>query len=136
MDYKIVRRTLKMVDGEPEKYFPYPVWNGSCSLNELAEEISLTTTLSPADVKACIECLLQAIPNHLKAGQIVRCGSFGSFKLSFSAAQKGSENEEDVKASNIVRTKVIFRQGSELKRALQTVSFRQVKTSTPTKSDN
>ncbi len=125
MNYSILKHKNPVKPEEGEKFYPHPVWNQVCSINELANEISLATTLTPADVKACIECLLQAIPHHIMEGQCVKCGEFGSFKLGFSA--KGQVKKEDVSASDICKPRVLFRASVALKNAIAKTTFTPVK---------
>ncbi len=122
MDFSIAYRPNPKNEGEPKKYYATPVWNGMIDLDKLAEEISLSTTLTPADVKACIACLFQSLPGHLMAGQAVNCDGFGIFRLSFSA-KGGHEKKEDVSAKDIGVLRVLFRANPKLKKRLEETEF-------------
>jgi predicted histone-like DNA-binding protein len=66
---------------DPKKYYASLVTRGDVSLRKLAKEITEISTVSPPDVMAVIEALLQIIPRHLIQGEIVRLGDFGSFSV-------------------------------------------------------
>ena len=118
MKYSISFRPNPKEDSEPKRYYANPIWNGICSTDELANEISLATTLSPADVKACIACFMQSIPQHLMKGEAVNCEGFGIFRLSFSV-KEGHLESKDVSSSDIKKFRVLFRPCSKLKKQLE-----------------
>ena len=125
MNYSVVSRPNPLKKDEPPKFYATPVWTeDQCTLDELAEEISLATTLTPADVKACFACLMQSIPKHLKKGEAVNCKDFGIFRLSFSV-KEGHEKAEDVSARDIETLRVLFRPSSILKKQLKDTKFSQ-----------
>lgn len=122
MRYSIVLRPNPLVKGSTPKFFANPIWNEMCTTDDLADEISLATSLTPADVKACIACFMQSIPKHLMLGQSVNCEGFGIFRLSFSV-KEGHEKKEDVSANDIETLRVLFRPCSKLKKQLKSTKF-------------
>lgn len=122
MKYSISKRPNPMNKDETPKYYATPVWDGQCSIETLADEISLATSLSPADVCACLYSFLQAVPNHLMAGQAVNLEGFGIFQLSFNVSG-GHENAEDVSSSDIETLRILFRACPMLKERLEKTSF-------------
>lgn len=122
MKYSIVLRPSPLNKDAAPKYYANPIWDGQCSTDELAEEISLATSLSPADVKACIACFMQSIPAHLMRGQAVNCEGFGIFRLSFSV-KTGHEKKDDVSARDIDTLRILFRPCIKLKKQLETTKF-------------
>lgn len=122
MKYSIVKRPNPLQKDSEPMYYANPVWDGQCSLETLANEISLATSLSPADVRACLYSLLQSIPNHLKAGQAVNLEGFGILRLSFSVS-RGQKEAKDVSASDIQKLRVLFRASPSLKKALKDTPF-------------
>ena len=122
MNYSICKRPNPIDKEKPNMYYATPIWSGMCGIDELAEEISLATTLTPADVKACIACFMQSIPKHLMAGQAVNCEGFGIFRLSFSV-KEGHEKKEDVTAKDIEILRVLFRPCPKLKKQLEETKF-------------
>ena len=125
MNYKVVLRPNPMDKDAPSKYYATPIWAQElCGTDELAEEISLATSLTPADVKACIACFMQSIPKHLMKGEAVKCESFGIFRLSFSV-KTGHEKIEDVSGRDVETIRVLFRPSSKLKELLKSTRFTQ-----------
>ena len=122
MNYSICNRPNPLDREKPNLYYATPIWSGMCGIDELAEEISLATTLTPADVKACIACFMQSIPKHLMTGQAVNCEGFGIFRLSFSV-KEGHEKREDVTAKDIETLRVLFRPCTKLKKQLEETKF-------------
>lgn len=122
MKYSISKRPNPMNKDEAPKFYATPVWEGQCSIEVLADEISLATSLSPADVRACLYAFLQAVPQHLMAGQAVNLEGFGIFRLSFSVSG-GHENAEDVSAADIETLRVLFRACARLKEYLDKTPF-------------
>lgn len=127
MNFSIRKRPNPQDKTAEQKYYATPVWNEMCVTEELADEISLSTTLSPADVKACIACFMQSIPKHLMKGEAVKCEGFGIFRLSFSV-KKGHEKLEDVSAKDIDTLRVLFRPSSKLKEQIKKTTFSPVRT--------
>lgn len=125
MNYTIALRPNPIDKEAAPKYYATPVWTEvQCSTDELADEISLATSLTPADVKACIACFMQSIPRHLMKGEAVNCETFGIFRLSFSVKQ-GHENAEDVTGKDVDKIRVLFRPSTRLKEQLKATKFIQ-----------
>lgn len=123
MMYSIVTRDNPLNRGE-FKYYCKPEYGEEINIRYLANEISKSCTLTPMDVKAVIESLLQYIPEHLKMSQKVRLDDFGIFKLGFSS--KGQEKEEDASASDIEGLKVYFTPCAQLRHELVDTEFSKV----------
>ncbi len=121
MKYNILKRANPLKPSDPKKFYAAPVYAGEVTMRALADEISEVCTLTPADVIAVIEALLQRLPALLKNGQIIRLGDFGTIKLSFSA--KGKIKQEEVHAGDIKNVRVLFLPSVELKRKLQDIGF-------------
>ena len=124
MNYSIILRPNPLDKTAEPKYYVSPIWSDQCSTDELAEEISLATSLTPADVKACIACFMQSIPAHLMRGEAVNCEGFGIFRLSFSVST-GHEKAEDATARDIDTLRVLFRPSPKLKEKLKATKFSQ-----------
>lgn len=123
MYYSISLRPNPMDKDAPSKYYATPVWTEAmCTTEELAEEISLATSLTPADVKACIACFMQSVPKHLMRGEAVKFDTFGIFRLSFSV-REGHEKAEDVSAKDIDTKRILFRPSTKLKEQLKETKF-------------
>lgn len=105
----------------PKKWYAISVTKGDISLRELSKEIAEISTVSTVDTMAVIESLLQLIPRHVVAGQIVRLGDFGSFCVRLSS--QGTDTEKDWKTHLINKANLCFRPGKELKNQLDNVIF-------------
>ena len=105
-------------DRSQEKYYPAPVYTDEIGVDELAEEISYATSMTPTDVKAVLEGLLNVMPKHLRRGVKIKLNRFGTFKVIFGG--NGQENAEDVTASDIDGTRISFIGASEMKKAVLT----------------
>lgn len=121
MQYTTTKRfnPLKREDGA--KFYAMPYYGEEIDIRQLANEISKTCTLTPADVRAVIEILLDKMPFYLKNSNKIRLDGFGIFKLSFSS--EGHEKEEDVSAQDIKNVRVLFTPSAELKKELSDISF-------------
>ena len=118
MEYTIQQRANPLDREKGKKFYASPIWGTVLTIRALAKEISKSCTLTPADVVAVLESLLQLLPVFLKNGNSIRIGDFGIFKFSFSAT--GQEQIEDVSAKDISNVRVLFRPSMQLKKELQT----------------
>ncbi len=105
----------------PMQYYPRAVHSGIIDLDELADQISIKSTVSPADCYAVIVGLVNEISLSLEEGKIVRLGHLGSFQVSVKGT--ASANLIDVKPQNIKSASIIYRPGSRLKKMLNNLTF-------------
>ena len=82
-------------------------------LDELAEEISGSCTLTVHDIKAVISALEERIFKSLRNGQSARFGDLGSFHPTLSSS--GAATEEEFSKENIRGVKVRFTPSSKLR---------------------
>jgi len=108
----------------PQKFYAAFKSNGEMSLKQLSERIAQISTVSRTDTMAVLTALVEVVPEELANGQTVRLGDLGSFSINISS--EGSDTAEQVSASNIRASKVVFRAGRELKDKLETASFQKV----------
>lgn len=108
----------------PRKYYARPSYDGTLSIREICRDIADSSTVSPADVFAVVESLLQKIPDYLIDNKIVKLGDFGTFRLSFSSS--GAENEEDLDSGNIKKNKILFRSGNLLMNEVNNAKYTKV----------
>ncbi|MFB9120219.1 HU family DNA-binding protein [Bergeyella porcorum] len=99
--------------GGDKKFYASPVYTGEITLEQLTERIEKISTVSGADIRAVLYALVDVIPAELANSQIVRVGDLGSFRLSIGS--EGKEKEEEVTASGIKSSKIIFTPGSKIK---------------------
>jgi predicted histone-like DNA-binding protein len=60
----------------------------------------------------------------LSDGKVVELGKLGSLRVSISSS--GEENSEDVNASNIKISRVLFRPGNDITNLLKTLEFEKI----------
>lgn len=127
IDYKVLGIQKPGTD-EPQylKYYPRPTSAQRVEIEELAEEISYSTTLTDVEVEGVIKALIKQMQLHIANGRIVALGKFGSFRITFHAA--GSATPEEVKASDIKKVNLRFCPGTGLSKALdlRNLKFRSI----------
>src|SRR5690606_40675576 len=80
----------------PKKFYLRPVSSGEKTLDDLAADISHSSSLTESDVYAVLQSLVRAIPRAISDGYIVRLGNLGSFRMSVNST--GSTKKEDVRS--------------------------------------
>jgi len=108
----------------PKKFYPRPVHSGEITLENLAADISYSSSLTESDVYAVLQSLVREIPRNISHGNIVRLGNLGAFRLGSNS--KGSETEEEVSAANIVRTRLLFYPGKHVKSVIDGLTFEKM----------
>jgi len=119
--FKVVELGNPSNQAAPKKFYPRVSSTGEISLRDLSKELGLQSTVSPADVLAVLESLIEALPRHLGQGEIVRLGDFGSFNLSVTG--EGQDTADKVTALKIDSCKIQFRPGKELKKQLDSITY-------------
>lgn len=110
--------------GGKKKYYATAVTNGEMDLDKLTKYIEKTSTVSGADIRAVLYAMVDAMTENLSNGEIVRLGDLGSLRVSISS--EGSDKEEEVRASTVKSSKVIFSPGKKIKEMLKSVSYQKV----------
>ena len=118
--YTIVARGNPQKPDAPKKHYILAKSTGETSLLVLAERMEMST-LSSTDLVAAIEALLITIPKELAAGNIVRLGDFGSFRLRVRSVGAASEGEVSVR--NITKSIVGFRPGKRFTKELDAIEY-------------
>lgn len=119
----IVVKQHNLKDPEHPRYLPQWKSRGEKDIHDISEELSHASTLSPADVVAMTEALVQIIGSTLAKGYIAKLGDFGSFHLALEGETEDSP--EKVTANSIKASRVYFRPGKRLKK--MTKNFRYTK---------
>ena len=88
---------------------------------EVAMELSDETTLNASEAMMAIRQLRKIVIRHLKAGESVKLGNWGSFNLSLST--QGAETKEELTANNIKNVNINFQPDDEFKAELQKAQF-------------
>ena len=120
MLYKTTLRANPL-DRSQQKFYAAPSYTEDVNLNKVAQDISNTCTLTPADISAVLDSFLTVLPGYLENGHSVKMGDFGRFRLSFKSV--GQEKEEDVSANDIVVARILFVPSTRLKEKLKSIRY-------------
>ena len=85
---------------------------GTVTTDDLCDEISHSTTVTEADVRAVFTELKTRLSSHLKNSEIVRVDGLGSFAVGLRS--KLVDNPKELGASKIKGYRIIFRPESEV----------------------
>ena len=109
------------------KYYAKAQASGTVEINELADDIAYSTTLTDGDVLNVIRALVKQINKHISKGEIVKLENLGSFQAQISS--DGAETSEDFNESYIRQVHLQFRPGLGLQStlALENLQFKKVK---------
>lgn len=118
---KSVMKRNPLQPGSKPKYYPSVVSNGEYTIKQLAKRVAEMSSFAEGDVLGILQTILQAIPEALSDGKIVRLGDLGSLRISIKA--EGIEDEKKVTINQIKSTSVIFSPGKDLKAAVSRVQF-------------
>ncbi len=127
MNYRSLFRTNPQDKKDPGKYYPYPVYEKTITLDDFVKEISHATSLTPTDVRAAITEIVEIFHRYLVRGHKVKLDGIGTFKVSFKG--DGAIAAEDLTSSNIDRSavKVTFVADSSLNQEMKNeISFSKV----------
>ena len=120
MKYKLIERANPQ-DRTKSKLYAAPVNDGVITQKIISMDIVELSSLSRGDVSNVIESLIATMPKYLLMGKSVKLGDFGSLRLSFSS--DGVAEAKDFNTKMIHGVKVIFTPSSELKLALERITF-------------
>ena len=107
----------------PDKFYATSVANGETTLESLAEMIAYQCTLTDTDCYAVLRSLERNMLMELSQGRIVKLGHVGTFQVSVSAA--GQVHQEDVTATDIKKSRILFRPAKKLKQMLGNLSYQK-----------
>lgn len=107
----------------PEKYYAAAIADGEVGMDTLAEQISYQSTVTESDCYAVLLSLERNIIDALRQGRIVKLGRLGNFQVGSSSM--GKDTLDEVDASAITKTRILFRPGKRLRRLLSDLSFRK-----------
>jgi predicted histone-like DNA-binding protein len=109
--------------GGTKKFYASPVMNGEMNLSDMTKAIEKICTVSGADIRAVLYALVDVSVDSLAKGSIVRLGDLGSMRVSLSS--EGQATADEVKASAVKSTNVIFTPGIRIKEMLETAKFQK-----------
>ena len=121
-----VLRKNMMEKDKPDLYYALAKSSGEIDVDELAERIQRSSTVTWADVVCVLRALQTEMIESFKKGEIVRLGNLGSFYVTLRSS--GTLALKDVKEGLIKGARVRFRPGKEIKNALKTLEYNKYKT--------
>lgn len=117
-----VQRGEPGVEGGGElKYYATANATGEVDVDKLSELIEMISTVSDIDIAGVLKSFIKVVPRELAAGNIVRLGDLGYFRISVSS--EGHESADEVGAGSITNARIIFTPGPELKKMLNNLEF-------------
>ena len=122
--YSVVPRINPREKNDPPKYYAQAQARGDVNIREMADRIQATCTVTKADVYAVLVSLEDVVKDAIQNGEIVRLGDLCTLQVSLSG--KGTLTEEDYNDSFIKKAKIIFRPGTVLAGALETLKYSKV----------
>ena len=122
--YSVVPRIDPRQKNDPPKYYAQAQARGDVSIREMAERIQATCTVHKTDVYAVLVALEDVVKEAIQNGEIVRLGELCTLQVSLSG--KGTLTEKEYDDSLIKKAKIIFRPGTILAGALETLKYSKV----------
>lgn len=105
----------------PFKYYLSQQSAGRISLDLVAREIAMRSSLTTGDVKSVLSNLLEIMPLFLKLGYTLQLDEFGCFRVVVKS--QGRENRQDLTVDDLKEAKVIFVPGNQLKEDIRQMDF-------------
>ena len=122
--YSVVPRINPREKNDPPKFYAQAQARGDVSIREMAERIQATCTVHKTDVYAVLVALEDVVKEAIQNGEIVRLGELCTLQVSLSG--KGTLTEEEYDDSLIKKAKIIFRPGTILAGALESLKYSKV----------
>ena len=122
---KSVERPIPRTNGSVKKFYASPVHDREMSLEGLTKEIEKISTVNGADIRAVLYAMVETAVAGLEDGRIIRLGDLGSLRITLRS--EGKDTEEEVTATAVKKTKIIFTPGKKLKEMQENAKFTKVK---------
>ena len=122
--YSVVPRINPREKNDPPKYYAQAQARGDVNVREMAERIQATCTVHKTDVYAVLVALEDVVKEAIQNGEIVRLGELCTLQVSLSG--KGTLTEKEYDDSLIKKAKIIFRPGTILADALESLKYSKV----------
>ena len=107
--YKVAKKTINMGDKKGQTvYSVRPYSYGTLTTEEVANQIAVESTATPADVKAVLDRYAYYVKENLKKGYDIELFGFGKLYLRFLTG-KAVENEKDATAKLVKSILPAFR---------------------------
>ena len=122
--YSVVPRINPREKNDPPKFYALAQARGDVNVREMAERIQATCTVHKTDVYAVLVAREDVVKEAIQNGEIVRLGELCTHQVSLSG--KGTLTEKEYDDSLIKKAKIIFRPGTILAGALETLKYSKV----------
>ncbi len=114
--YKYLVKKITDPNTGEAKWYAQAAASTPVEVEEIAQQISDTNTVTDADIAAVLKSLQRVVAQHLRNGYSVRFGDLGSFRATI--ASKGEDSAEGVTAASIKSLRVRFTPAKWLKKQL------------------
>jgi predicted histone-like DNA-binding protein len=127
LKYTVVKQRDPLGEGKKEMYYPRLTGREIKDINDLAEIITLRSSLSKGDIVSTLVSLEVLIPELLSNGNSVKLGDLGIFSLHAKTQIESEASQVTWRSFRSLVTR--FRPGKALKIFLSDVNFTNVSTS-------
>lgn len=128
MKFKVIQKNNPIDKDKNALFYPFPVYSDTLEIRDLLQEISYASSVTPSDVRAVTDSLVEILQRYLVRGNKIKVDGIGTFKLSFNGS--GKETSKDVSANDIYNAKVTFLSDKNLRNYVSSnVKYEKVKTS-------
>ncbi len=125
LKYNVIERGQPGVSGGgKKKFYAHIVYGDEANIDELVTDIEKFSALSEPDIRGVIIALENAIQGKLANGRIVRLEKLGSLYPSLSS--RGENTAEEVTAASITGTRVNYRAGKRVLKAIKDAGAKKV----------
>lgn len=127
VQYRLVLRKNMKKDppaGEENLYYAQAKSTGTCTFDDLCEQIADSSTASSGDVKVVLDRLNKYMGKALLRGEIVQMGELGNFQLS--VCSKGAATADGFSQSLIRKSNLLFRPGAILRNIVSSASYERL----------
>ena len=125
MKYKLIKRGNPLAPGAPKKFFAAPITIGKITIEQIADDLVLISSISIGDILSILRNLLDALPKYLLKGYSVQLGDLGTFRISFSS--EGVDDPKEFVVAKIRNKKILFLPGPAFKKMLRDLVFEREK---------
>ncbi len=123
--YKVIERGQPgVVGGGTKKFYAKIVLDGELTIDSIVKIIEKFSALSEADIRGVIIAVENVIQDAIADGKIVRLEKLGSFNASLSS--EGEDAETKISKASIKKTRVIYRPGKRISKAVDDADFKKV----------
>ncbi|WP_291528968.1 HU family DNA-binding protein [Bacteroides sp. UBA939] len=120
LEYVVTKRVFGFDESKTEKYVAKSVRSGQMSFSKTCARVSRICGVHRKVVDLVVSGLVDMMAEDIDDGKSVQLGEFGIFRPTIKA--KSANSEEGVKASSIVRKRIVFTPGKIFQRTLNEMS--------------